>query len=258
MKYLIITTSLLAVLLSGCSPCSDCGDLTSEQVTPPDFKSIENTQQKKDAFFAYLYPLTLEANRQVLEEKKLLKSWSIQSNKLTDSQVDEIKSTAKLYKVKCATPDKNCAIKIDTKIGVVPPSLVLAQAANESAWGTSRFATDGSNYFGQWCYTEGCGIKPSQRDTGASHEVKEFDSPFDSVKGYIHNLNTSAAYKQLRQVRREAWSQSKKPDGVIMATGLIKYSERGAEYVSENQHMIRYNKLLAFDALFWEELKKYQ
>ncbi|MDZ7825939.1 MAG: glucosaminidase domain-containing protein [Gammaproteobacteria bacterium] len=39
----------------------------------------------------------------------------------------------------------------------IPPSLVLAQAAAESAWGTSRFARMANNLFGQPRFTEGCG-----------------------------------------------------------------------------------------------------
>ncbi|MFY0640068.1 MAG: glucosaminidase domain-containing protein [Bermanella sp.] len=257
MKHLLFFVGCLLVTLTGCSQCSDCGELTSEQLTPPDFAEIANTQQKKVEFFEYLYPLTKEANRQVLEEKQQLRSWAEQSDELSERQINHIADTAKFYKVECETADKTCALNIHRKIGMVPPSLVLAQAANESAWGTSRFAVDGNNYFGQWCYSKGCGIKPSQRDTGASHEVKEFDNAFASVKSYIHNLNTSAAYKQLRQTRREAWRQNRKPNGVMLAKGLTKYSERGADYVTEIQHMIRFNSLLEFDEIFWSEIENY-
>ncbi|MFT5591861.1 MAG: Bax protein [Oceanicoccus sp.] len=258
MKHLIFFTAFLFVSLTGCSPCSDCGDLTSEQVTPPDFAAIANTQQKKVEFFEYLYVLIKEANRQVLEEKQQLRLLADQTAPLTDAQQDDIESTAKFYKVECETPNKACANDIHRKIGMVPPSLVLAQAANESAWGTSRFAQDGNNYFGQWCYSKGCGLKPSQRDTGASHEVKEFDNPFASVKSYIHNINTSASYKQLRQTRRDAWRQNRKPNGIMLAKGLTKYSERGADYVTEIQHMIRYNSLLEFDEIFWSEIQRHE
>lgn len=257
MKTLQLIT-LFSLLLTGCSPCSDCGDLTPEQLTPPDFKSIENVKEKKAAFFEYLYPLTIEANKRVWEEKMAFADLSTQSEPLNSDQITNIAETAKTYKINCDSPNQECASNIHKKIGMIPPSLILAQAANESAWGTSRFAQDGNNYFGQWCYSKGCGLKPSQRDTGASHEVREFDNAFLSVKSYIHNLNTSASYKQLRQTRREAWNNNKKPNGVKLATGLTKYSERGAEYVSEIQHMIQYNKLLELDKKFWKEIETYQ
>ena len=66
------------------------------------------------------------------------------------------------------------------RVDVIPPSLALAQGANESAWGTSRFSKEGNNYFGQWCFKLGCGLVPRQRDSGAQHEVAKFDSPRQS------------------------------------------------------------------------------
>ena len=53
-----------------------------------------------------------------------------------------------------------------SKIDEVPASLVLAQSANESGWGTSRFAIEARNMFGIWCFREGCGIKPLERAAG--------------------------------------------------------------------------------------------
>ena len=35
------------------------------------------------------------------------------------------------------------------RVDVIPPSLVLAQGAIESGWGTSRFARQGNNLYGQ-------------------------------------------------------------------------------------------------------------
>lgn len=258
MKHIYFLIVLLAISLTGCDDCSDCGKLTTEQLTPPDFSSMENAKQKKAEFFAYLYPLAIEANRQILNEKLLLRGWADQTDALSDDQVSDIEKTAKYYKVDCEVFDKTCANSIHHKIGMVPPSLMMAQAANESAWGTSRFAVKGNNYFGQWCYSKGCGLKPSQRDSDANHEVRQFDSPYASVKSYIHNINTSMFYKQLRDTRREAWRQNRKPNGVVLAKGLVKYSERGMDYVQEIQHMIRYNSLLEFDEKFWIEMDEYR
>ena len=38
------------------------------------------------------------------------------------------------------------------RVDIIPIELVLMQAANESAWGTSRFAQKGYNFFGLWCF----------------------------------------------------------------------------------------------------------
>src|SRR5690606_39546165 len=63
------------------------------------------------------------------------------------------------------------------RLDIIPADLALAQAAMESAWGGSRFAREGNNYFGQWCFSKGCGLVPEKRPAGARYEVQRFDSP---------------------------------------------------------------------------------
>ena len=126
------------------------------------------------------------------------------------------------------------------RVDEIPTSLVLAQAANESAWGTSRFAQDGHNYFGQWCFKQGCGITPSNRAPGATHEVKRFNTPMDSVHAYFININTHRAYKTLREIRASA---EKPVSGVLLADGLLNYSERKQAYIDELKSMIISNNL---------------
>jgi Bax protein len=130
---------------------------------------------------------------------------------------------------------------------MIPASLALAQAANESAWGTSRFAQDGNNFFGQWCYSDGCGIIPSRRRQGDIHEVRRFDTVKDSVQAYIHNLNTFPSYQMLRRIRQQLRQQNRNLDGASLADGLESYSERGLDYIEELQTMIYSNNLLARD-----------
>ncbi len=68
---------------------------------------------------------------------------------------------------------RNLINRLLRRADIIPSSLALAQAANESAWGTSRFAVEGNIFYGQWCYSEGCGIIPARRLEGARHEVKK-------------------------------------------------------------------------------------
>jgi Bax protein len=138
--------------------------------------------------------------------------------------------------------------QLKTKVNFIPAALILAQAANESAWGTSRFAREGNNFFGQWCFSKGCGIVPNSRNSGANHEVASFDSPLGSVKSYIRNLNSHPTYALLRTLRQQSIDDGQRVSGELLAQGLIGYSERGEEYVKEIQSMIRYNKLSRFDA----------
>src|SRR5690606_15885495 len=133
------------------------------------------------------------------------------------------------YKVKKSEPLEKQLHILNLRINKVPPSLVLTQAANESAWGTSRFALDANNLFGQWCFTEGCGIVPANRATDAKHEVKHFDSVQDAVASYLRNINTHRAYRVLRKLRLELENKGEIASGYQLAGELGSYSERGVE-----------------------------
>lgn len=131
-----------------------------------------------------------------------------------------------------------------TRVDIVPYPLVLAQSANESAWGTSRFARKGHNFFGQWCFRKGCGIVPSRRDAGSKHEVAVFKSAQHSVRAYLKNINTGRVYAGLRKIRAEQRAKGEALNASALAGGLTKYSERGAAYVKEIRSMIRTNTKL--------------
>lgn len=128
------------------------------------------------------------------------------------------------------------------RVDEIPEDLVLIQSANESAWGTSRFAREGNSLFGQWCFTPGCGIVPTGRPEGATYEVKIFDTPADAVAAYMHNLNRGIAYKTLRKIRAALREADWPVTAGAMAVGLGRYSVRGQEYVKEVQDMIRTNE----------------
>ncbi|ENM5926183.1 glucosaminidase domain-containing protein, partial [Vibrio mimicus] len=132
------------------------------------------------------------------------------------------------------------------RVDVIPEALVLTQAANESAWGTSRFAREANNYFGQWCYNSGCGLVPLERAPGATHEVAKFDSVQDSILGYFMNVNRNAAYQDLREIRFQLRQKKKNPicdeSAFAMSNGLLKYSERGEAYVQDLQAMMSANQ----------------
>lgn len=129
------------------------------------------------------------------------------------------------------------------RLDVVPADLALAQGAIESAWGSSRFAREGNNYFGHWCFEPGCGLVPKKRPAGAVHEVRVFDSPRASVARYMQNLNSHPAYTRLRRIREALRRDGKPLSGAALAAGLGGYSALGDTYVHRVRALIRQNEL---------------
>ena len=216
----------------------------------PNFAAIEDTNAKKKAFFDYLRPSINLENRRISKERAFLKS--LADKKVTNADSEDkayANRLAKLYSLPLPTAgiDDAWLNEMLSRVNVLPEALVLTQAANESAWGTSRFATAANNYFGHWCYSKGCGLVPLQRNEGSTHEVAKFSSSQESVHRYFMNLNRNKAYQDLRAIRAQLDEQGEDLLTFGAATeltqGLLKYSERGVDYVTDLQAMIRHNKV---------------
>ena len=215
------------------------------RVELPDFQSIEQNAERKRAFLEFLRPIVEYENERILEQRwRLLKTLTLleHGRELAGYEREWLSQQAERYRVN-AEDDLGRARALRHRIDLVPTSLALAQAAIESAWGTSRFARQGNNLFGEWCFDPGCGIVPKRRPEGASYEVEAFDTVADSVRSYLRNLNSHPAYAPARQIRAAARAQSRRPTGMEMAAGLINYAAIGEKYVEHIRGVIRRNEL---------------
>ncbi|KWU01557.1 glucosaminidase [Vibrio toranzoniae] len=225
------------------------GDLTVSSSTP-NFAAIDDVNKKKDTFFSYLRPSINIENKRITKERAFLTKVSESSIANIDAEdLSYAIRLGKLYSLPVPSSglDKAWLTEMFNRVNVLPEALVLTQAANESAWGTSRFATQANNYFGHWCYTKGCGLVPLQRNEGSSHEVATFSSSQESVHRYFMNLNRNRAYANLRAIRAKLAARG---DDLLttgtateLTNGLLKYSERGSDYVTDLQAMIRHNEV---------------
>ena len=225
------------------------GDLTVPS-DKPDFAAIEDVNEKKDTFFSYLRPSINIENKRITKERAFLTKLSETGLSNVDSEDESYaKQLGKLYSLPVPSSglDDAWLKKMLNRVNVLPEALVLTQAANESAWGTSRFATKANNYFGHWCYTKGCGLVPLQRNEGSSHEVATFSSSQEAVHRYFMNLNRNRAYADLRAIRAKLAAKGydllTTETAIELTNGLLKYSERGSDYVTDLQAMIRHNQV---------------
>lgn len=199
-------------------------------------------ETKKSLFFRLMAPIILMANENILRERKIVKHQALNSPALK-------KVALKYGLIENKSKPISSAMRntLLNKVDILPPSLALAQAAEESGWGTSRFANEGNAFFGQWDFS-GNGMKPKQqRKALGNYGVARFDSPLASVEGYMLNINTNKAYSKLRLGRAQLRAKDKKITGLALVGALDKYSERGQAYIDGLREMIRYNNLQFVD-----------
>lgn len=125
-----------------------------------------------------------------------------------------------------------------------PVSITLAQAAIESAWGTSRFFVEANNVFGVWSRS----TDPTKtiaadevRKNGKQIHLRKYPTIEASIEHYYKNIATNKAYKCFRNVRY----YSENPFEIV--TLLHKYSEKGKLYPIELAKIIKHNNLTRYD-----------
>ena len=209
----------------------------------PDMSIHPAGAERKAAFFKFMAPIVAARNDAIREQReKLLQLAQKFAAEGHLSILDELwlKRLAEGYEVDWE-PDELDAVfaELRRRVDIVPRPLVLVQAAKESGWGTSRFAREANNLFGQWCYRKGCGLVPAQRAENDVHEVRKFDSVDEAVDAYLHNINTFNSYARLRGIRLAMRQRGKQPVAADLAEGLLFYSQRRGQYVDEIRSMLR-------------------
>lgn len=200
---------------------------------PGDLNDLPEVGDKKHVFLRVMLPLVLVVNEEIAEDRRRLEAMASGRQPRDESWLAEL---AARYGTDTAQP-----AQLLRRVDVVPPSLALAQAAEESGWGTSRFVREANNLFGH----VGDDITPEGDPDGA--RMASFASLHEAVRAYVHNLNTHAAYDSLRRARAAARARGAFPDGHTLAGTLVNYSERRGAYVDTIRALIRANGLLRYD-----------
>ena len=207
---------------------------------PKDLKTLGDTKIKRELFIKIILPLILDVNEKITEDrKKLFKILGKNFN--TVGERVWLKRRFKEYKV-----ENQDLVMLKMRMDTIPVSIAIAQAANESGWGTSRFALEGNALFGQWTWSKK-GISPKNKDPDSSHKILQFQILKASVKAYKNNLNTHNAYQEFREVRAQLRQENKKITGLALTKYLKKYAARGEKYVKILEDIIEKNSLADFD-----------
>ncbi len=257
MMVVIVCWLIFSLLLSRSSLPELSPDVSGDISTLPNFASYSNTHEKKQAFFDFLFPIIVDENLFLMQIRLQLKELQ-QKSKLDSLNSEEIEWLAELqsdYLIETNDTEELIASLLK-QIDIIPPSLVLAQAAIESGWGTSRFAKKANNLFGHWCFEQGCGLVPKFRDDDKAHEVAKFESVNESIRSYLKNLNSFHRYESFRKLRAQSTIKQTGKGVLKLLPGLEAYSEQGNLYIKKVSNLIKHNKLQKFDRLFIEQLNK--
>ncbi len=221
--WLVVATAAVLITIAWFAPRSHA----------PDFRAHTEVTERKRAFVAYVCPMIRRHNETIEQERALVTR--ARARRQQGSAADnDIIALGEKYGLTTSVDADLLIERLLRRVDRIPESLVLAQAAVESGWGTSRLYRDTGNLFGRRCfYVDRCYEHP---DTGTRYRV--FDHPGESVSLYFRDLNSLLPYKPLRDLRAANAS-----NGLRLAEGLRAYSSRGGDYVRQVQRVIEENQL---------------
>lgn len=191
--------------------------------------------EKKQKFFHMILPAILISKEKLrLKRKRVLSLMSIPIEELTQ---DDKAFLEKLYKTYKTRDNK----KLVNRLRTHPASIVLAQAAIESAWGESRFFKKGNNIFGMWSYNKHePRIKALKSRNGKAIYLKKYATLSDAIDDYFV-LIARGAYKSFRKERKIT------DNPLILVEYLSNYCELREKYTKKLKKFIVQNKLRKFD-----------
>lgn len=189
-----------------------------------------SVSEKKQRFIDILVPISTLVFRQLEAQYNSVKS---------DIENDINREYIELLKIKYkAKTDMTLLHALKPH----PISILLAQAATESAWLTSRFTKDAYNIFGVWSFNKN---EPRIAASGSRGTktiyLKKYKTLKASIEDYYKNIGRSWAYSEFRKQRTLT------NDPYVLSNYLKSYSEKKEVYTELLKSMIKYNKFYIYD-----------
>ena len=204
----------------------------------PNFNDCESTNAKVNSFVDFITPIIVFENQKILNDRKYLQNL-IKKQTFNSSDSLWLQEKTAYYKIKSTKYNKQVLAELLNRIDIVPIEIVLAQAAIESNWGTSAFATKYNNLFGTRTSSKKNGIVPKKRAKTETYRVAAYRTVNQSIRSYLRNINSHRAYADFRNIRSQLRSQNKPLDSFLLAEHLTAYSTLGTKYVKIIKNIIR-------------------
>lgn len=218
---------------------TDIIPINEHTVQPVSYTSVISlnslrTEQKKEAFIAMMLPSILLAKRRINTERERVEMILAKVQRSPEDQIfiDTFKSTFKVDDEKL----------LPKRLVTHPLSLVLAQAAMESGWGSSRFFLEANNVFGIWSFSnQDNRIAAGETRGDKTIYLKKYETLQGSIYDYFKALSSVTYYKKFRDAR------VKSKDSLELVWYLGHYSELGLVYIQRLKVLIEQNDLQKYD-----------
>jgi Bax protein len=217
--------------------------ITSRYVKPVIYEGIDeimelDAEPRKQKFIELLLPSILVTKYEIYKEnKRTIDIWAKLKSNLNVSHRDSL-----FMEMLFAKYDTKNFAEINQRQQVHPNSIILAQAAIETGWGTSRFFLQGNNAYGIWSFSKLDDRMESLSGRGdIKIYLKKYNNVIESVNDYFQTISKSWAFDQFRKRRAET------DNAYELIWYLNKYSELRNDYIKKVGEVMIQNQLTKYD-----------
>ncbi len=220
---------------------------------PTDFDRISDANRRNKLFLQIIGPLALKLSDELREERlavRELRAAFLEGADLTPEQERFVEEKAVKYDVFTRMKGRRrydiLLKRLELKVNIVPPSLLMAAAAIESDWGTNRIVREGNSLYKELAWYTDKGLKPQDDRQDQSYRYKTFPSLYDSMKSYALRLNSSVNYEQMRLYRAEIEYREKPVFGRSLAHTML-FDSNLKNFAGLLDYTITFYELTNFD-----------
>lgn len=220
---------------------------------PTDFAKITDVNRRNKLFLQIIGPLALKLSDELRQERltvRELRAAFLTGADLTPEQEKFIEEKAAQYDIFTRMTGRRrydiLLKRLELKVNIVPPSLLMAAAAIESDWGANRIVREGNSLYKELDWYTNQGLKPQDDQQDPSYRYKTFPSLYDSMKSYALRLNSNVNYEQMRLYRAEIEYREKPVTGRALAHTLL-FASNLKNFAGLLDYTITFYELANFD-----------
>ncbi|MBO4643628.1 MAG: glucosaminidase domain-containing protein [Alphaproteobacteria bacterium] len=219
---------------------------------PKDFNKEKFDEERPALFYEMLLPVVLKANETVLAEREqilALKSEFDEKGDLTSESMDKLEQWVTRYDVKPSDDIGTLFSALIERADAVSPTLLLAMAAEDSGFGTSRYAREYNAIFNQRDWDGNGAVPDEPQKEGPQYRIKVFPSLYEAVLSQIHYVNTNGYLGNYRLARAGYRRTHNQIRGSSVAYLLINFPYKHIKYPDIISYLISQYKLAPLDLL---------
>lgn len=217
---------------------------------PEDFNREKYDEVRPALFYEMMLPVILKANETLAAERERLmrlKREFDDTGDLSAQSMEELREWIKRYDVKPSDDLDTLFNALIPRVDGVTPTLLLTMAAQDSGFGTSRYAREYNAVFHQRDWNGNGAVPDEVQKEGPQYRIKVFNSLYDAVISQIHYLNTNGYFENYR-IARAKYRRSNNPmRGYSIAHLLINFPYKPFKYPDIIKHLIAQYELTPLD-----------